>query len=291
MPSQWLSMAFEPALKNVRFTVFGCYIRASVLTEADMLHLLSYVRQSMTSCRRIQPIPQDFEHGLRSTYTPVAALQPHLKPLQRPVRAPPASSISPSPSSPSQSSFLAQKQRSLPTPPPDTEEEPIIQPRDFSFLGDELNATEDRLQNTYIPKHFPNFPSKHTYQETPVFATKRELNPEKLREQATEEGKLGEEALRKLTRAGKDVHPGSRERQAKTLWGKDRENMDSMFDKTLKALLKRTKAAAGGSIGGMKEKEKEKAGSLVPELGPIVNNDRMYWRKPGVGGTASGGRK
>ena len=252
-----------------------------MLTVLDVLRFLSYVRQSMASCRRVQPIPQDFEHGLRSTYTPVVSLQPHLKPLQRPVRASPASPISRTLSR--RSSSLVEKETFLPTPPPDTEE-PIIQPRDFVFLGDELNATEDRLVNSYIPKHFPNFPSKHTYQETPVFATKRELNPEKLREQATEEGKLGEEALRKLTRAAKDVHTGVRERRDKTLWGRANENMDSMFEKTLKALLKSTKSV-DGSDGADK---KEKAGPSLPELGPIVNFDRMYWRKPGVGGAVSG---
>jgi hypothetical protein len=109
--------------------------------------------------------------------------------------------------------------------------------------------------------------------------TKRETDPRKIREQATEEGRLGEEALRKLAHAAKDGHLGSTEHREKSLWGRKNENMESMFEKTLKALSKKSAAVpkkdtelgeATSSILGV-------TGKL--DLGPIVNCDRVYWRK------------
>jgi len=205
----------------------------------------------MASCRRTQPIPQDFEHALRRNDIPLESLRPHLKPL----------------------SFVKPFSQLLPEPP----EEP--EPRtDLPFLGPDLSGTAHRYRSAYIPKHFPNFPSRHTYQETPVF-TKREMDPRKIREQATEEGRLGEEALRKLARAAKDDHSSSTEDREKSLWGRKMENMDSMFEKTLKALLKKS------STVPRKDAELDEATSSVPksggklDLGPIVNCDMVYWRK------------
>ncbi|EFR03569.1 bromodomain associated domain-containing protein [Nannizzia gypsea CBS 118893] len=226
--------------------------------EEHMLHFLSYVRQSMTSSRRVQPIPQDFEHALRYHSIRVDSLRPHLSAFQRTTQASPAT-----PSS----------KPSLLTPPPeegadDDEDDKPIPTRNYAFLGPELNSGDsDPKKISYIPKNFPSFPSKHTYQETPVFATKRETNPEKIRERATEEGRLGEEALRKLTRAAREGQGNTRAHRDKTLWGRKNESMDSMFDKTLKALTKSTSAA------------KQPDGSLVLDLGPIVNSNRVYWRK------------
>ncbi|KAM5467125.1 hypothetical protein MauCBS54593_005747 [Microsporum audouinii] len=220
--------------------------------EEHMLHFLSYVRQSMASSRRVQPIPQDFEHALRYHSIRVDSLHPHLTAFQRAAQ----------PSSPA----LATKSTLLTPPPEDNDEEPVPA-RNFAFLGPELNVKCGDPKTLYIPKNFPNFPSKHTYQETPVYATKREANPEKIRERATEEGRLGEEALRKLTRAARDGHANTRGQREKALWGRKNESMDSMFDKTLKALMKSTSVA------------KQADGSSAPDLGPIVNSNRVYWRK------------
>ena len=206
----------------------------------------------MASSRRTQPIPHDFEHALQRNDIPLASLRPHLKPL---------SSVKP-------------VARLLPEPAP---EEP--EPRtDLPFLGPELSGTAHRYKSAYIPKHFPNFPSRHTYQETPVF-TKRETDPRKIREQATEEGRLGEEALRKLTRAAKDDHSSSTEHREKSLWGRKNESTDSMFEKTLKALLKKssTMPRKDSELGGATSSIPKVAGRL--DLGPIVNCDRVYWRK------------
>jgi transcription initiation factor TFIID subunit 8 len=77
-------------------------------------------------------------------------------------------------------------------PPPETE----------SLLGPGLSGKADKDTRAYIPKHFPAFPSKHTYKATPVF-TNRENDPRKIREKATEGGVLAEQSLRKLMAAQK----------------------------------------------------------------------------------------
>ncbi|KAK2779207.1 hypothetical protein FQN52_002503 [Onygenales sp. PD_12] len=220
--------------------------------EEYMVHFLSYIRQSMASCRRMQPIPHDFEHALRRNNVSLDSLRPHLKPLRS--AQPPSNS--------------------LPTPPP---EEP--QPRtDLPFLGPELAGASQLEKTSHIPKHFPKFPSKHTYQATPVFTT-RETDPRKIREKATEEGRLGEEALRKLARAAKDGHHGLTEQREKRLWGRKNESMESMFDKTLKAVSRKA-AANESSAPGMHDRNAlgSKA-AAKPDLSPIVNCDRGYWRK------------
>ncbi|PGH08780.1 hypothetical protein AJ79_05879 [Helicocarpus griseus UAMH5409] len=237
--------------------------------EEYMLHFLSYIRQSMASCRRMQPLPIDFEHALRNNSLSLDYLRPYLK-------YPPSTSIQPPPSL-------------LPTPPP---EEPT--PRtDLPFLGPDLSGTAHRQRATHIPKHFPNFPSRHTYQETPVFTT-RETDPRKIREKATEEGRLGEEALRKLARAAKEGQTGLTEQRDKRLWGRKNENMETMFEKTLKGIAKKVAKQQqsiepeAGLLGfdlGSSEPLRSKTplvpskASTKPDLSPIVNCDRVYWRK------------
>ena len=243
----------------------------------DLLHLLSSIRQSMHNCRRTQPIPQDFEHAFRTHNVAIDSLRPFIRPPRSPRK--------PSPH--------------LPTPPP---EEP--QPRsNFPFLDDELSEKKQENDSAHIPKHFPKFPSKHTYQQTDVF-TKREIDPRKVREQATEEGRLGEEALRKLARAAKDSQALSRKHMEKKLWGRRHESMETMFNKTLKAISAKpgpgTTNASGtavdesaglsSSVPGLpppptpsatQKTSPETNGRLTlkPEIGPIVNYDKVNWRR------------
>jgi hypothetical protein len=76
-------------------------------------------------------------------------------------------------------------------------------------LGEELNGESEKRTKSYIPRQFPSFPSKHTYKSTDV-KTERETDPRKIREKATEEARHGEEALRRLVKAGKDLRPTTR---------------------------------------------------------------------------------
>lgn len=230
-----------------------------------MLKFASYVRQSMLACRRIQPIPQDFEHALRRSFISVDDLPQYLKSFP---------AVEPTPTL-------------LPSPPP--EEDPFA---GLPFLDSNLSGEEDRARSAYIPKHFPAFPSRHTYRHTPVF-TDREHDPRRIRERATEDGRLGEEALRKLARAAfKDSQTSGAGREKK-LWGRRNENLESMFDKTVKGLVKKMQRSAPdaasntapsmeldpgpGPYGQPKPSRPKIPISL--ELGPIVNCERDFWRK------------
>ncbi|PGH14972.1 hypothetical protein AJ80_05735 [Polytolypa hystricis UAMH7299] len=252
--------------------------------EDEIINFLSFIRQSMNSCRRIQPIPQDFEHALRCRGISTDSLRPHLTSRRSPIHL-------------------------LPTPPPE-EPEPTSH---LPFLGPELIAHDT---TSYIPKHFPSFPSKHTYQETPVF-TRRQLDPRKVREQATEEGRLGEEALRKLARAAKTSHPSFNEQRDKKLWARRNENMESMFEKALTAFSKKAALAAAAEKKDNTANVDTAAGDLIfqdaigrkatvadsgaavsllkspskIDLGPIVNCDRTYWRKPAAAEVRNAERK
>ncbi|KAF9891921.1 hypothetical protein FE257_002884 [Aspergillus nanangensis] len=234
-----------------------------ITAEEYLLKFASYVRQSMLSSRRTQPIPQDFEHALKRHGVRVDDLVPHVKPNPK---------IEPIPT--------------LLTPPP--EEDSF---KTLPSLGPQLSGDEDRIRSAYIPKHFPEFPSKHTYRHTPVF-TEREQDPRKIRERATEDGRHGEEALRKLARAAfKDNQLGSSGRDKKP-WGRRTESMDSMFEKTIKGIAKKMPknpsvlgATAPVGIDAATEPEVKTSRNKVPlniELPPIINCERDLWRGSAV---------
>ncbi|KAL4866759.1 hypothetical protein BDV12DRAFT_187182 [Aspergillus spectabilis] len=230
--------------------------------EEYFLRLASYARASMLSSRRLQPIPQDFEYALKRHSLPVDSLLPYLQPLPK---------IEPIPTQ-------------LPSPPPDEDDDFRILP---SF-GTQVSDDDDRVRNPYIPKHFPDFPSKHTYRHTPVF-TERERDPRKIRERAADDGRHGEEALRKLARAAfKDNQPGSGSRDKKQ-WGRKAETFESMFEKTVKGLSKKSpKNAAATSFNAVEvdsgaAETEGKAGKSKGlsgfELPPIINCERDLWRR------------
>lgn len=250
----------------------SCWHLTILMNALDLLRFSTYVRQSMVASRRLQPIPQDFEHALKRSHLYLDDLHPYLKSL------PP---IQPVPTL-------------LPSPPPEDGG-----PRKLSFL-DSLSGEDDRATRSYVPKHFPDFPSRHTYTATAVF-TERESDTRKIRERATEDGRHGEEALRKLARAAsRDNQQGSTGRDKK-LWGRRMENMDSMFEKTVKGLTKKRQkdslatSRGGATMGtamevdsGMEEAADPKIRSKVSwsvEVGPIVNCERDLWRRTTASGT------
>ncbi|KAF2099676.1 hypothetical protein NA57DRAFT_55621 [Rhizodiscina lignyota] len=239
--------------------------------EEYMLHFLSIVRQSMASSRRRQPIPHDFIRALAHHNLTSSSLEPHVK-----VPIPP---------------LLAQQP--ILGPPPD---EPVP-PNLDAMLGDELNGKAEKKERKYIPKHFPGLPSKHTWQATPVFP-KREEDPRKIRERATEEGVLVEQALRKLMAAKKRglqkrrplaaVEQNGAELQRKQVW-----------DDALQAVLRedeehrrRWEEAEDNIVlrfDGAAEKDVDAAGGTVKsDIGMLVNYDRKYWRKGAQERTSQG---
>ncbi|KAL1961418.1 hypothetical protein VTO42DRAFT_146 [Malbranchea cinnamomea] len=238
--------------------------------EAYMRRFIELVRTSMHNGRRTQPLPHDFEFALRTNKLPLDSLRPYLKP------SPPTRKTLPA----------------LPTPPPEEQASAI----DNSFLGDDLSGSLDQKKASHIPSHFPRFPSRHTYQNTEVF-TKREADPRKVREQATEEGRLGEEALRKLARAAKDGRMRAKRQMEKRLWGRSEENMETMFEKTFNAIMKKSAPEARNDNADKDVGLSLDLGSQLPstmstgpkpllpsspaqfEMGPIVNWDKAFWRR------------
>ncbi|RAO73250.1 uncharacterized protein BHQ10_009262 [Talaromyces amestolkiae] len=233
-------------------------------TEEYILHLTSFARESMIAGRRIQPIPQDFEFALQQAYVGTEELEPYIKATK-------AEKIIPT---------------LLPSPPPEEDEDVFGAFSDIPVLGKELSGEDERQRTSYIPAHFPHFPSKHTYRFTPVY-TERETDPRRIRELGMEDSRHGEEALRKLARAAfKDTHATGTGKSEKRLWGRKAESAETMFEKTIRGLNKRkpitAAAAAEGqqSIDSQGAAQKDAKFSLSNlDLAPIVNCERSFWRK------------
>ncbi|RMD42345.1 hypothetical protein DV735_g2800, partial [Chaetothyriales sp. CBS 134920] len=143
-----------------------------------ILSFCALVRRSMQAARRTVPIAPDFEAAIYELGLPrpddqIAAYQ----------TKPPINT------------------RLYPTPPPEdsfhgTHELPS------DFLGAELDGRAALERFTYNTAALPPLPSAHTYKATVVY-DQRETDSRRIRELATEEGKLGEQALRKLAGAVK----------------------------------------------------------------------------------------
>ena len=215
---------------------------------ADMitvvLRVCATVRRSMLSARRTMPVATDFETAIRALDLPW-----------------PFDQLGPYTTTPATNPPL------LPTPPPEDLFHKVSQ-LPTSFLGPGLDGREDKKKDLYIPSNFPAFPSKHTYKDTPVFPT-REVDPRRIRELATEEGKLGEEALRKLAGAIKAENTISVEKeilrdkavQQRARQKQEDDSIEDMFKDTMRELLK-------------------EQGTSTPqkfELAPKVNCERRFW--------------
>jgi transcription initiation factor TFIID subunit 8 len=240
-----------------------------------MSTFLAQVRKSMSSARRTDTVPHDWVYALSSSGLrgsapleqhfdtgdiPPSLLQPHFEP--------------PAPAE---------------APPPNTE----------SLLGAGLSGKADKETRSYIPSHFPPFPSKHTYKATPVF-TSRENDPRKIREKATEEGILAEQSLRKLMAAQKagiqKQNVGKRKRS------KRMKESDKLWQEAMTDLLADEKQSE-------KEEQQRRAREAEEELdwdapldaqirktpttfdrnvnldeGVHVNYERRFWRKSARGG-------
>lgn len=233
----------------------------------DMAHYLADVRQSMLSCRRTQAIPQDFLQALHTHQLSLSSLLPHLDP----------------PVDPSRTQFPLQMEIAQ-----DNGEQHL------RFLGSLLNADPDENLRAYVPKHFPELPSKHTYKATPEYA-KHDQDPRKVREKATEEGRLGEEALRRLVCAG--AGKSAQESQTGRKTQSARAVRDLVWMETMQAVTQETPDGMDIEMEVGVSKEKIKEGDHQPmaslgygRLGPAVNAEKRYWRKPVFQrGEASGG--
>jgi hypothetical protein len=177
-------------------------------TEEYMFSFLNNVRMSMAASRRTNPIPPDFIFALSARQLTSSDLEQHFD----------TGPINP-----------LELQRPIPPPSPPEVPPPDIEP----LLGPTLSGRPVKDSKKYIPKHLPQFPSKHTWQATPVY-TKREADPRKIREKATEDGILAEQALRKLmaaNKAGAEKQVSFMQRQSKR-----RKKTDELWQAALKAV-------------------------------------------------------
>ena len=159
----------------------------------------------------------------------------------------------------------------LPTPPPENifHNHVVLS---GAVLGPELDGEAQRKKEKFIPSSLPTLPSTHTYKATPVFPG-RETDPRRIRELATEEGKLGEQALRNLAGAMKLENkvqseptlkepasvfqiPNTRQRR------KPETSEEALFEETMRELLAR------------ESPEDQKAF----EVRPVVSAEKKFWR-------------
>lgn len=222
-----------------------------MLTSLDMAHFLTDVRQSMLSSRRVRAIPQDFLQALHTHQLSLRSLIPHLDP---PVPA-------------------SRSQFALPVEAVEDEENHAL-----PFLGPVLNGAPDERSKLYVPPHFPAFPSKHTYKATPEFP-EREKDPRRIRERATEEGRMGEEALRRLVGVGSDnglvpkIKSGPKARSMRMardeLWRETMQVLSSRYEDAKKSIEnnKLREAYPGEPPKG------------TSRISSAVNADKRFWRK------------
>lgn len=229
----------------------------------------------MVASRRSKPLPNDFISALADHNTPYASqLLEHVN------------------------ADIPRYAMALPVLGPNPGDPPPV--KLDGVLGAELAGKREKSSRRWIPKHFPDLPSKHTWQSTPVFP-ERETDPRKIREKATQEGVLAEQALRKLMAAQKQggqlkgrerqIRP-HRERpqaEAKKVWEealqaildddaeekrRNEESEDMAFAMAMDGATDRNATIANGS------------GGAAAEAAMLVNYDRKYWRKSAQGGAA-----
>lgn len=203
------------------------------------------VQRSMLAARRTVPIAPDFDAAFYALDVPVPEdqLQPYSTKVEinRPL---------------------------LPTPPPEDEFH-VTHDLPEHLLGPELSRQQDLKKFSFNTSSLPPVPSAHTYRDSEVFQ-RRETDSKKIRERATEEGKLGEQALRKLAGAVKleaalSTEPETRyvqDYRPKRLRRKPVLTEEAMFEDTMRDLL----ISEPGDF----------------ELGPVVSAEKQY-RMPDEG--------
>ncbi|KAI0146236.1 hypothetical protein GGR57DRAFT_479260 [Xylariaceae sp. FL1272] len=146
------------------------------LVETYTITFINDIKQVANGSRRLNPTAADFDKVLRNYNIPISSLKPHLK---NPVRK---DKLEPTFYDP-----IAEDTTNLALPP-------IV-------LGDELDGKHEKEERTWIPAHFPSFPSKHAYRWTP--APPKEQNTPEKRAKAQADARKGEMALRRIDRAAK----------------------------------------------------------------------------------------
>jgi hypothetical protein len=229
-----------------------------LIIHTVMLDLLTRVRDSMHDQRRTNPTAFDYAMSLAKMHSAAAA-----------------------------SSLLPQLELEVPHdlafPAPPNQPPPVPAAPDLSKLLDPLMTNQPP---SYIPKHFPALPPRHAWESTDVFA-EREKDARKMREKATEEGMMAEQALRKLAAAAKAGAMKAERRRSEKIAaqggnvrgrGRVRAKEDTFAD-VLKDLGDTDEAVELG-VDGTDEQIQEGMDLGMPE-GVIVNHNMAHWRKGG----------
>ncbi|KAF2155106.1 hypothetical protein K461DRAFT_291991 [Myriangium duriaei CBS 260.36] len=225
------------------------------LAEEYIVGFLETVGMSMLASRRNLPIPQDFVLALAQSGISPSQLEGHIslkipKDISAPVIVAPAA-----------------------------DEPPLVELRDM--LGPTLCGTT-QFTHPQIPSHFPPLPSKHTWMDTQHVAA-REKDPRKIRERATQEGILAEQALRKLAAAANK--PRSRSQRTASTTEK---NKQAIWQDALAAIIGDDVQNTQGSndvdismTDGADDQVDEKKGTpkQSDRTAMVINYDRAHWRK------------
>lgn len=200
----------------------------------------------MLASRRCQPIPQDFLLALNAHQLTLRCLIPHLQP--------------PIPGEKTQPTLY---------PEPMIGGDDPVQAQLIQTMLEDVSVRS--TPKTYIPRNLPSLPSQHTYKAEAV-SSRRQYDPKKVRELATEEGRMGEEALRRFvvqaTRT--NASSSSSNQHASSEKSLRRRNRD-LWKETMEAV---SVSQQSQSLGSNELPER------LVQFGLVVNADRVHWRKP-----------
>ncbi|KAI1770627.1 hypothetical protein F4818DRAFT_446041 [Hypoxylon cercidicola] len=145
------------------------------VVETYTTEFVNSLHRMANAARRNDPVPEDFELILRQHNVSLSALKLHLK---HPI---PKEKLEP------------------------TYHDPIIEDVSYlqkprPYLGEELSGEKEKNELPWIPKHFPPFPSPHTYKFTEVQPV---VDWTKQQAQAEADAKKSELALRRINRAAR----------------------------------------------------------------------------------------
>ncbi|KAH9885637.1 WD40-repeat-containing domain protein [Xylariomycetidae sp. FL2044] len=241
MARQGLQRSIAIVLDHVGFDTVANRMVTESFTETVENHLLklaSSIKAIAEAAGRSpnQTIPTDYEMVLSQHDIPLRSLKPHLKPpVPRAIRVP--AFYDP----------ITEDVRSLQKPLP--------------YLGEELSGKKEKESRPWIPKSFPDFPSRHSFKWTIVEQEPRD--PQRKTAEATADARKAEQALRRVDRAAKI----SRQKELKEI---SKQNpLSEKRHQAWEALMTNLIAQSNGSNGATE----------IADHSTIVNAAAKYGRR------------